>query len=67
MKYFRGTKQECQDLINRLNIFYGYPDEHTYTFDVEEEYNNDFIVRIKDRYYNDLTDDEKSKVEEITI
>jgi hypothetical protein len=67
MKYFRGTKQECQDLINRLNIFYGYPNEHIYTFDVEQEYNSDYIVRVKDKHLNDLTDDEKSKVEEITI
>lgn len=67
MKYFKGTQQECQNLINRLNVFYGYPNEHTHTFSIEEEYNDDYIVRIKDRHFNDLTDDEKSKVEEITI
>ncbi len=67
MKYFKGTKQECQDLINRLNVFYGYPDKHTYSFGREEEYNNNYIVRIKDRHYNDLTDNEKSKVEDLNI
>ena len=67
MKYFKGTQQECQDLINRLDNFYGLPDKHTYTFGIEEEYNNDYIVRVKDRHYNDLTDDEKSKVEDLTI
>ena len=67
MKYFKGTQQECQDLINRLNSLYGLPNEHTYSFGVEEEYNDDYIVRIKDRHLNDLTNDEKSKVEEITI
>ena len=40
MKYFKGTQQECQDLINRLNSLYGFPNEHTYTFGVEEEYNS---------------------------
>lgn len=67
MKYFKGTKQECQDLINRLNVFYGFPDKHTYTFGIEEEYNNSYIVIVKDRHYNDLTDDEKSKVEDLNI
>tara|TARA_R100000900_G_scaffold94990_1_gene73749 strand:- start:219 stop:422 length:204 start_codon:yes stop_codon:yes gene_type:complete len=67
MKYFRGTKQECQDLINRLNSLYGFPNDHTYSFGIEEEYNNDYIVRIKDRHINDLTNDEKSKVEDLTI
>lgn len=67
MKYFKGTQQECQDLINRLNSLYGFPNEHTYTFGVEEQYNDDYIVRVKDRHINDLTNDEKSKVEDLTI
>ena len=67
MKYFKGTKQECQDLIIRLNSLYGFPNEQTYSFGVEEEYNSDYIVRVKDKHLNDLTNDEKSKVEEITI
>ena len=67
MKYFKGTQQECQDLINRLNSLYGFPYEHTYTIGVEEQYNDDNIVRVKDRHINDLTNDEKSKVEDLTI
>jgi len=38
---FKGTQQECQDLINRLNSLYGFPNEHTYSFGVEEEYNSE--------------------------
>ena len=67
MKYFKGTQQECQNLINRLNSLYGLPNEHTYTLGIEEDYNDYYIVRVKDRHYNDLTDDEKSKVEDLTI
>mgnify|MGYP003114797262 FL=1 len=67
MKYFKGTQKECQDFINRLNSLYGLPNEHTYSFGIEEQYNDDYIVRVKDRHINDLTNDEKSKVEDLTI
>jgi len=67
MKYFKGTQKECQDFINRLNSLYGFPNEHTYSFGIEEQYNDDYIVRVKDRHYNDLTDDEKSKVENLNL
>ena len=62
MKYFRGTLAECEALVQRLDSFYGFPDEHTYTFDYPEQDDDKYIVRIKDRHYNDLTDDEKSKI-----
>ena len=64
MKYFRGTLAECEALVQRLDNFYGFPNEHVYTFDYPEEDGSKYIVRIKDRYYNDLTDEEKSKVVE---
>jgi hypothetical protein len=67
MKYFKGTQKECQDFINRLNSLYGLPNEHTYSFGIEEQYNDDYIVRVKDRHIKDLTNDEKSKVEDLTI
>ena len=62
MKYFKGTLAECQALIQRLDSFYGFPNEHTYTFDYPEQDDDKYIVRIKEKYYNDLTYDEKSKV-----
>ena len=62
MKYFRGTLAECQALIQRLDNFYGLPTEHTYSFDYPEQDDDKYVVRIKDRHYNDLTIAEKSKV-----
>lgn len=67
MNYFKGTKKECQDLIDRLDIFFKLPNEHTYTFGCPEQLNSDYIVRIKDRHYDNLSNDEKSKVEDLTI
>jgi len=64
MKYFKGTLEECQDLIKRLDSLYGLPNQHTYSFGYPEQDSSDYIVRVKDRHYNDLTDDEKSKVVE---
>ena len=62
MKYFIGTLAECQALVQRLDSFYGFPNEHTLTFYYPEEDGDKYIVRVKDIHYNDLTDDEKSKV-----
>lgn len=62
MKYFRGTLAECQALIQRLDNLYGLPTEHTLTFCTPEQDDDKYVVRIKDRHYNDLTNDEKSKV-----
>ena len=64
MKYFRGTLAECEALIQRLDNFYGLPTEHTLTFGYAEQDDDKYILRIKDRHYDDLTDDEKSKVVE---
>ena len=55
MKYFKGTLAECQALVQRLDNFYGFPNEHTYTFGYPDQDNDKYIVRIKDRHYNDLT------------
>jgi len=66
-QYFVGTKQECENLVSRLNEFYKYPNEHIYTFDYPQKYNDDYLVVIKDRHYNDLTDEEKLKVKNIEI
>ena len=62
MKYFKGTLTECEVLIQRLDNFYGLPNEHTYSFGYPEQDGSDYIVRIKYRHYNDLTIAEKSKV-----
>ena len=62
MKYFRGTLAECQALIQRLDNFYGLPTEYTLTFGYPEQDDDKDVVRIKDRHYNDLTNEEKSKV-----
>ena len=62
MKYFRGTLAECQALVQRLDNFYGFRNEHTHTFSYPEQDDDKYIVRIKDKHYDDLTDDEKSKV-----
>jgi len=62
MKYFRGTLAECEALIQRLDNFYGFPASHTLTFGYAEQDDDKHIVKIKERFYNDLTDDEKSKV-----
>ena len=68
MKYFKGTLEECQALVQRLDEFYGLPTKHTSTFYAyPEQHDNKYIVRIKDRHYNDLTDEEKSKVENLNI
>ena len=64
MKYFRETLVECQALIQRLDNFYGLPTKHTYSFGYPEQDDDKYVVRIKDRHYNDLTNDEKSKVVE---
>ena len=64
MKYFKGTLEECQALIQRLDALYKLPNEHTHSFGYPEQDSSDYIVRIKDRHYNDLTNDEKSKVVE---
>tara|TARA_R110000851_G_scaffold29277_1_gene80778 strand:- start:155 stop:352 length:198 start_codon:yes stop_codon:yes gene_type:complete len=65
MNYFKGTKKECQDLIDRLNVFFKLPNKHTYTFGYPEQLNNDYVVRIKDKHYSSLSNDEKLKVEEL--
>ena len=65
MKYFKSTQEECNSLVSRLDALYGLPSEHTYTFYVPEPHEGEYIVRIKDVHYGDLTEDEKSKVEEI--
>tara|TARA_R100000388_G_C7169746_1_gene123314 strand:- start:387 stop:590 length:204 start_codon:yes stop_codon:yes gene_type:complete len=67
MKYFKGTLEECQALVQRLDNFYGLPTRHTLTFYIPEEYNDEYIVRVKDKHYNDLTNEEKSKVEDLNI
>ena len=64
MKYFKGTLAECQALVQRLDSLYGLPTENTLTFCTPEQDGDKYIVRIKDKCYNDLTDDEKSKVVE---
>ena len=62
MKYFRGTLAECEALIQRLDNFYGFPANHTLTFGYAEQDDDEHTVKIKEKFYNDLTDDEKSKV-----
>ena len=63
--YFKGTKQECQDIIDRLDAMSGYPDSNgtnTISYNVLIPGTSDYLTKIPSDLLSELTDDERAKI-----
>ena len=62
--YFKGTKQECQTIIDRLNSVAGYPDgkgTNTVSYNVLIPGTSDYLTKIPSNLMSELTEDERAK------
>jgi hypothetical protein len=62
--YFKGTKQECQAIIDRLDSVAGYPDgngTNTVSYNVLIPGTSDYLTKIPSDLLSELTDDEIAK------
>ena len=63
--YFKGTKQECQAIIDRLDSVAGYPDgngTNTVSYNVLIPGTSDYLTKIPSDLLSELTDDERAKI-----
>tara|TARA_B100000424_G_C22873066_1_gene464923 strand:- start:888 stop:1121 length:234 start_codon:yes stop_codon:yes gene_type:complete len=62
--YFKGTKQECQDIIDRLDSVAGYPNNNgtnTVSYNVLIPGTSNYLTKIPSDLLSELTDDEIAK------
>ena len=62
--YFKGTKQECQAIIDRLDSVAGYPDgngTNTVSYNILIPGTSDYLTKIPSDLLSELTDDERAK------
>ena len=62
--YFKGTKQECQTIIDRLDSIAGYPNNkgtNTVSYNVLIPGTSDYLTKIPSDLLSELTDDERAK------
>tara|TARA_R100000234_G_C4884392_1_gene128773 strand:- start:265 stop:498 length:234 start_codon:yes stop_codon:yes gene_type:complete len=62
--YFKGTKQECQAIIDRLDSIAGYPNNkgtNTVSYNVLIPGTSDYLTKIPSDLLSELTDDERAK------
>ena len=62
--YFKGTKQECKDIIDRLNSVAGYPDNNgtnTVSYNVLIPGTSEYLTKIPSDLLSELTDGERAK------